>query len=496
MIKDIVNYTFDAIIPNRVWFLNTDGNLFYKTIQELGYPYFYGIPDKTKTFTQEELSHIIKADKAKIEYIDADGIKSADVYRVVMKDQQSQYNIIKKFSMTFEAKIPYIRKLGLEGVIEWASKVDRYADIDIEERNGKIELIGYWDSVKNEYEPFYSIDDFVKTLKERKIVEIFAWNGDSYDFEMLGKLINDNYYNNVLKLDAMLMYSIFKTKPLRSLNQAGKENGIGSKVEVLKPFSQLTTEELATYNRQDVNLQKRILDETGVRPLIHFYANYVGMHVKDTYSQGQFLYRISATRIFDALVIRKRKPRVYLKDSSSLQEKTHYEGGDVFEPDKGIFRDVASYDYNSLYPHIVMYTDYPNFIYQFIKKFEDDIYNERLLFKQKYEETNDETYETGQKTLKILINSLYGIFANPYFRYYDVNVAEHITSTGRQMIHKMADIITAHGYQVIYADTDSCFVANIPHPEAEKFTAILNKELAPFEVKLEKFYPKMLFFGQ
>jgi DNA polymerase elongation subunit (family B) len=494
-VENIVHYIYNG---NDIEFIDTEGRIFRKTTKELGYPHFWGIPDKNKKFTDEELSKIAYAKKKHIQYISPDGLKDADVYEVGTFRPADIRSIREKFVTTFEASLPYIRRLSFDKVVNWAEKVDRYADIDIEERNGKIEVIGYKDSVTNEYEALHSIKELTDILEKRKISEIYAWNGASYDYERIEQEVKNPYYKYVLKLDAMFLYSIFtqKTSP-RTLNKAGMEVGIGEKVKISKPFQKLSQEELEAYNRQDVELLRGIMNKTGIRDLMHYYSYSFGLHPNEIYSSSKtnFTLRPSASRIFDSLIIRST-PRYYLLDVPERKEKTPYQGGFVLEPEKGLYEKVAVFDYNSLYPHVVLYSDYNNYVYNLVKQYEEKVYNERVEFRKKYKETGIEEYNHAQASLKIVINSLYGLFANPYFRYYDVGVASHITATAREMIKKMMAVVQNYGYRVIAGDTDSIFCDNVQKEEAENLVKNINQAVAPYEVKLEKWYPRMLIFGE
>lgn len=77
-----------------------------------------------------------------------------------------------------------------------------------------------------------------------------------------------------------------------------------------------------------------------------------------------------------------------------------------------------------------------------------------------------------QQVWKILLNSMYGVLGLPVFRFYDVDNAEAVTTTGVTIIKTTAKAINAYYKQalgnidtndyVIYTDTDSCFVDAIP----------------------------------
>jgi DNA polymerase elongation subunit (family B) len=76
-----------------------------------------------------------------------------------------------------------------------------------------------------------------------------------------------------------------------------------------------------------------------------------------------------------------------------------------------------------------------------------------------------------QQVWKILLNSMYGVLGLPVFRFYDVDNAEAVTTTGVTIIKTTAKTINLYYKQVlndgdkdyvIYTDTDSCFVDAIP----------------------------------
>jgi DNA polymerase elongation subunit (family B) len=136
----------------------------------------------------------------------------------------------------------------------------------------------------------------------------------------------------------------------------------------------------------------------------------------------------------------------------------------------------------------------------------------RKLEKQYGKEGNKQQhafYAKRQLVQKILLNSMYGVLGLPAFRFYDVDNAEAVTTTGQTVIKntaKMANIKynkelgTNEDYN-IYIDTDSVFFSALPlvkhrFPNWESFTdselAIKIDEIAG-EVQefLNKFYDLM-----
>lgn len=109
------------------------------------------------------------------------------------------------------------------------------------------------------------------------------------------------------------------------------------------------------------------------------------------------------------------------------------------------------------------------------------------LFKQRME------YKKGgdkrEYLIKIIINSLYGITPKPVFKsiYYRYS-AEDCTSIGRQMIKYAAETFNQRGFEVLYGDTDSVYVAlnDKSKEDAEKTARDIEAFLlskAPFPTK-------------
>jgi DNA polymerase elongation subunit (family B) len=105
-------------------------------------------------------------------------------------------------------------------------------------------------------------------------------------------------------------------------------------------------------------------------------------------------------------------------------------------------------------------------------------FNQRVEFKnemKKYgKEGNKEKYaffHKRQLVQKILLNSLYGVLGLPAFRFYDVDNAEAVTTTGQTVIKNTAnmgnikynkELDTPDADSNIYIDTDSVFFSAVP----------------------------------
>ena len=80
-------------------------------------------------------------------------------------------------------------------------------------------------------------------------------------------------------------------------------------------------------------------------------------------------------------------------------------------------------------------------------------------------------YHKRQLVQKILLNSLYGVLGLPAFRFYDIDNAEAVTTTGQTVIKSTADMAnikynkelnTPDADSNIYIDTDSVFFSAVP----------------------------------
>jgi DNA polymerase I len=170
--------------------------------------------------------------------------------------------------------------------------------------------------------------------------------------------------------------------------------------------------------------------------------------------------------------------------SKGQQESEEYEGGAVFEPISGVKEMVSVLDLKSLYPMCMVtinaspetkvdpdaYDDEtyvaPNGTHfrkqpdGMIREMVDELLAEREEKKSLRNENDPgsdayETYDRQQAAVKVIMNSLYGVLGWDRFRLYDKEMGAAVTATGREVIEFTDKVVTEHGYEVIYGDTDS-----------------------------------------
>ena len=172
----------------------------------------------------------------------------------------------------------------------------------------------------------------------------------------------------------------------------------------------------------------------------------------------------------------------------SLERDEDLEGGYV-EAYPGLYEEVVSYDFESLYPHIILHGNvspetlvlnpgfkegliktvlsesdgiyYRKDIIGVIPRIIDINFKERKEFKElkkKYEQEGNkeltEFYDQQQWIRKILLNSVFGITALPFFHYYDINLARTITMGGQHLIRFVKDSFNKYFNEHFYKNKD------------------------------------------
>ncbi|HJJ54570.1 MAG TPA: DNA-directed DNA polymerase [Methanocorpusculum sp.] len=276
------------------------------------------------------------------------------------------------------------------------------------------------------------------------------------------------------------------------------------------------------YNFKDVELCVKLNQKLKIVEFFQEVARYVGCPLDKT---------LNSSNVVDTFVLRKAHGRFVLP-SKGNKESTVFEGATVLSPSKGVCENVIVLDLKSLYPMAMMTLNAsqetkspdgeihaPNGIR--FKKSPDGL--TRAIIGELLEERDNkkklrntfpygsdeyELYDMQQNVIKVIMNSYYGVSGFSRFRLYDVEIGAAVTSVGRAIIQHTRGIIMKHGYEVIYGDTDSCFV-QLPPVALEETMAIarsLEKELNEsytgfshevlgadvnyFSIKFEKIYKR------
>jgi len=249
---------------------------------------------------------------------------------------------------------------------------------------------------------------------------------------------------------------------------------------------------LVAYNLLDAELPLEILKESGA----------LNLAIQKSFLTGMNLDRVSASiASLDSLYLPKARKKGLVCNTLHYNVKEKgIKGGFVMESKPGIYDNILVLDFKSLYPSIIktFNIDPASFVKSCKGKdlvkapngacFKNEegilpsIISELWLER---EEVRKQKNELARYAIKTLMNSFFGVLASPNCRFFNMKVANAITHFGQHLLKLTKTIIEKKGYEVIYQDTDSCFVKSKAKnlKEAEK----IGKEL---EIHINNYYDK------
>ena len=269
------------------------------------------------------------------------------------------------------------------------------------------------------------------------------------------------------------------------------------------------------YNVRDVTLVEELDDKLGLMSLMIQMAYTAKCNYLDAFRQ---------VRYWDILIFNRLKQQNIIVPPSKggAPKKQKFMGAYVKDPQVGMHEWVVSFDLNSLYPHLIMqynispetfsgmtsdttnvdmmlrkevrtnklFAQTPNGAkfskrkQGFLPEILENLYDERVLWKRKmiehqreFEKTDDPRRKqelnrkiaiayNNQQVRKISLNSAYGAIGNEWFRYFEIGLAEAVTSSGQlaikwveQAVNKYLNtILDTEDDYVVAIDTDSIYV--------------------------------------
>nr|WP_232688671.1 DNA-directed DNA polymerase [Halobacterium zhouii] len=233
-------------------------------------------------------------------------------------------------------------------------------------------------------------------------------------------------------------------------------------------------ERLLEYNVRDVELCVEIDDKQNIVPFWDEARKLVGCKLEDATTPGDAV---------DMFVLHKAYGEFVLP-SKGQQDTEEFEGGAVFDPITGVKENVSVLDLKSLYPMSMVTInaspetkvdpeEYDGETYRtptgvhfrkepdgIIREMVDELLTEREEKKELRDDHDPESedygrYDRQQAAVKVIMNSLYGVFGWDRFRLYDRAMSAGVTSTNREVISFTEQAANDMGYEVAYGDTDS-----------------------------------------
>jgi DNA polymerase-2 len=243
-----------------------------------------------------------------------------------------------------------------------------------------------------------------------------------------------------------------------------------NKAEKIKEWFKSNPEKLVEYNLKDAELVYKILKKKKL----------IELTIQRSILTGMELDRVnSSIASLDNLYLRETKKLGYVVETRKYNERDErIKGGYVMDSLPGIYEYIDVLDFKSLYPSIIRTFNIDPLSYV-NKNFENKYKKNDLIrapnnakFKKQegilpqliqrlWEQRDKAKKENNQEesyAIKITMNSFFGVLANPMCRFYNLDIANSITSFGREIVKKTAALTQKKGYQVIYGDTDSIFV--------------------------------------
>jgi DNA polymerase elongation subunit (family B) len=336
----------------------------------------------------------------------------------------------------------------------------------------------------------------------------------------------DIYGINIL--DYMFLYKRFRGIPRESYRlgyighiELGMEKVDYKEYETLERLYLEDFQKFIEYNIRDVEILPKLDEELNLMQLSMNLAYTSKVNFQDIFKQ---------TRLWDSIIfnyLKEGKGVIVPQRKKSIKTEA-YAGAYVKDPIPGMYEYVITLDVTSMYPHLFMHynigpdtyvgkvnltladiiagrdhgygtrlkeknlsmaangTMYRKDIKGFSAELLETMFEERKLYKRKMLDAQAElekldktdpkrkelkttiaTYKILQQVKKECLNSYYGAFGNPVFRFYEVDQAEAITISGQHAIQwaerKVNEFLnkilgTTNKAYVVYADTDSVHV--------------------------------------
>ncbi len=236
-------------------------------------------------------------------------------------------------------------------------------------------------------------------------------------------------------------------------------------------------EALVAYNLEDARLVPEILEKEGLLALTLERSLLTGMQQD----------RVSASiASFDLVYLPELRRHGYVAPSvDTTRSSGPVTGGAVLKPTAGLAERVAVYDFKSLYPSLIRTFNIdplalalgtreppgaaivaPNGAHLSRSESILPAILERFMLRREAAKARADRH--ADQAIKIMMNSMFGIFAAPACRFFSPELANAITHFGQQTLAWTRDAFEAEGVRVIYGDTDSVFVALPVAPDAAR----------------------------
>jgi len=189
------------------------------------------------------------------------------------------------------------------------------------------------------------------------------------------------------------------------------------------------------------------------------------------------------SNMIDSLMIRFADSKGIGVPMTNRRKRTgHIEGGYVHTLDPGLYEWVCVLDFKSMYPSIIIDRNLcfttmseegeietphgvkfkspeqkKGLLPELLINLMADRDSAKELQAAAKTEEEEQYYRRVQEAIKILMNSVYGVFASYFYRFTNLDIGASITAYARDYVKDILQELENEGLDVIYGDTDSVF---------------------------------------
>ena len=319
----------------------------------------------------------------------------------------------------------------------------------------------------------YKLDFDIGRIKAKNKIRISSDFFRDSSIDIIGRVVLDGIMLSKISYISLNDYKL--ETAAQSILGKGKIK-LENKTKDIERLFKEDKKKLVKYNLLDAQLVYEIVEKKKL----------VELSVERSMITGMALDRIKASvASLDSLYIREARKRGYVCNSSNYAEKEErIKGGFVMESKYGLYDYIIVLDFKSLYPSIIRtfnidplaFSKDGSIVAPNNARFKNNDGILPMIIQRLWEERDKAKKEKDMvksHAIKIIMNSFFGVMANPASRFFNLDIANAITSFGRMIVKETAEKIKEKGYNVIYGDTDSVFVeTNAKSYEEAKETGI------------------------
>ena len=315
-------------------------------------------------------------------------------------------------------------------------------------------------------------------------------------------------------------------------------------------------EEALVSSRREIDIINNLVSNLQIIPLSLQLTNLAGNGWRQTL-QGSRAIRNEFILLHEFTKLKYIVPDPYSKSielmmngASNNKKKLTYQGGLVFEPEKGLHKDYTLVmDFNSLYPSIIqefnicfttvsredfltpitfakktvkeegideenkmeveeeeVLPEYPSkqehqlgVLPKLLKTLVDRRRSVKQLMASSQDPFKKSQYDIKQQALKLTANSMYGCLGFKQSRFYARPLAMMITNKGREILQQTRNLAEQQAnLQVVYGDTDSVMINSRSKNYmetlkiGENFKNLVNRQYASLEIDIDNVFQRLL----